>query len=53
MENRKKMTAEEVERVYAILKEQFERRRKMLREVEEAKARAAQEPSAAQEGGEA
>ncbi len=51
MENRKKMTAEEVDRVYAILKAQFERRRKRLRELEE--ARAAKEQLAEQEGGEA
>ena len=50
MENRKKMTAEEVDRVYAILKAQFERRRKMLRDIEDMQARAAKEQSAAQEG---
>lgn len=47
----KKITAEEVTRVYEILKKQFEQRRKRLRELEE--ARAAKEQPARQEGGEA
>ena len=47
----KKITAEEVTRVYGILKKQFEQRRKRLRELEE--ARAAKEQPAGREGGEA
>lgn len=46
---KRKVTAEEVARVYAILKEQFELRRTRLREIEGMEARAVQEQPAEKE----